>query len=59
MLCTSFTNESLQSIAANSYLTNVLYLKYRQKLDYTLHRLYFRRLAFYKLNVLGEMIDNP
>jgi ABC-type uncharacterized transport system fused permease/ATPase subunit len=34
-------------------------LNFRQTLGYTLHQLYFRRMAFYKLNVLGEVIDNP
>lgn len=49
----------LQTLTGLKYLTATLSLYCRETLDFALHRLYFKRHAFYKLNVIGGTFDNP
>ncbi|CAI2354226.1 unnamed protein product [Caenorhabditis sp. 36 PRJEB53466] len=41
------------------YLANMLAIKSRQMCNLTMHRLYFKRQAFFKLSSSGDVLDNP
>ncbi|PIC28652.1 hypothetical protein B9Z55_020496 [Caenorhabditis nigoni] len=47
------------TLAVFKYLTNMLAIRSRQVCNLTMHRLYFKRQAFYKLSSSGDMLDNP
>ncbi|CAJ0961912.1 unnamed protein product, partial [Mesorhabditis belari] len=47
------------TLAGVKYVTSLLYLRCRKICDYALHRLYFKRHAFYKVNNNLEKMDNP
>lgn len=49
----------LQTLAGIRAVTSILSLKCRQLCDYALHRLYFKRQAFFKLNTISNNVDNP
>ncbi|KAL6743107.1 hypothetical protein Aduo_016187 [Ancylostoma duodenale] len=46
------------SLASIKYFTSILAIKCRELCSYTLHRLYFKRRAFYKLGTMSEGLDN-
>ncbi|CEF61304.1 ATP-binding cassette sub-family D member 4 [Strongyloides ratti] len=41
------------------YLSSLLYIKCRENFNYIIHRFYFKRHGFYRLNAIGQNIDNP
>ncbi|GMT12115.1 hypothetical protein PFISCL1PPCAC_3412, partial [Pristionchus fissidentatus] len=47
------------TLAGIRAVTSILSLKCRQICDFALHRLYFKRHAFFKLNTMSDNIDNP
>uniref|UniRef100_A0A8R1IY94 Uncharacterized protein n=1 Tax=Caenorhabditis japonica TaxID=281687 RepID=A0A8R1IY94_CAEJA len=47
------------TLALARYLTNMLAIKSRQVCNLTMHRLYFKRQAFYLLDSSGDVLDNP
>ncbi|KAF8383283.1 pmp-3 [Pristionchus pacificus] len=47
------------TLAGIRAVTSILSLKCRQLCDYALHRLYFKRQAFFKLNTISNNVDNP
>ena len=49
----------LQSVALVKYAAALLAVRCRNILNFTMHRLYFKRRAYYKLSLVGEIIDNP
>ncbi|KAK6056204.1 ABC transporter transmembrane region 2 [Cooperia oncophora] len=46
------------TLASIKYFTSILAIRCREICSYTLHRLYFKRRAFYKLNLYSENLDN-
>ncbi|GMS81069.1 hypothetical protein PENTCL1PPCAC_3244, partial [Pristionchus entomophagus] len=53
VFCKSLTLAGIRAV------TSILSLKCRQICDFALHRLYFKRQAFFKLNTMSDNIDNP
>ncbi|GMR60153.1 hypothetical protein PMAYCL1PPCAC_30348, partial [Pristionchus mayeri] len=53
VFCKSLTLAGIRAV------TSILSLKCRQMADFALHRLYFKRQAFFKLNTMSDNIDNP
>ena len=49
----------LQIIASKKYVSSVFYVKSRELLTKFIHRLYFRDVLYYDINVLQDTIDNP
>ncbi|CAI5451140.1 unnamed protein product [Caenorhabditis angaria] len=47
------------TLALCKFLSTYLSIKCREICNLTIHRLYFKRQAFYKMSLLGDHLDNP
>ncbi|XP_059817958.1 ATP-binding cassette sub-family D member 4 isoform X2 [Hypanus sabinus] len=56
-ICLIVANSLLKSF--DQYISNLLYVRWRQNLTQRLHQGYFRRKVYYSLNVLHTSLDNP
>ncbi|XP_051867136.1 ATP-binding cassette sub-family D member 4 isoform X2 [Pristis pectinata] len=56
-ICLIVANSLLKSF--DQYISNLMYVRWRQSLTHNLHQSYFRRKVYYSLNVLHGGLDNP
>ncbi|XP_069772185.1 lysosomal cobalamin transporter ABCD4 isoform X2 [Narcine bancroftii] len=56
-ICLIVANSLLKSF--DRYISNLMYVRWRQTLTQHLHQAYFRRKVYYTLNVICSSLDNP
>ncbi|XP_078263012.1 lysosomal cobalamin transporter ABCD4 [Rhinoraja longicauda] len=56
-VCLIVANSLLKSF--DQYISNLMYIRWRESLTQNLHQVYFRRKVYYTLNVLHTGLDNP